>query len=322
VEAAVTISPDRILKELSELWVTMGKEGQAESGAAGGTGVLRACTMTLIVMAEESEDIGALGETMAALMPEHPARTVLVRLCGKRERALSERVYAQCWMPFGQRRQICCEQVEITAADAALGDLPSVVLPLAVADLPVMLWCRTPRLLGMPEFGQMAAMATKTIVDSAAMPDAREALRRIAAASGSGLTMGDLAWTRLTRWREMLSQVFENRERLEQLASCARVTIEYGPGEETSARYLGAWIAGAAPGIAELRPAGAIRVELAGEGLRVELARRDGALLVTVNERSRHTRLPHPSDYALMREELGIVGPDGVFERSLEAAAK
>jgi hypothetical protein len=26
-------------------------------------------------------------------------------------------------MPFGQRRQICCEQVEITASDAALADL-------------------------------------------------------------------------------------------------------------------------------------------------------------------------------------------------------
>jgi glucose-6-phosphate dehydrogenase assembly protein OpcA len=318
VEAAVTISPDRILKELSELWVTMGKEGQAESGAS----VLRACSMTLIVIADEADDTGALGETMAALMPEHPARTVLVRLCGQRERALSERVYAQCWMPFGQRRQICCEQVEITAADAALGDLPSVVLPLAVADLPVMVWCRTPRLLAMPEFGQIASMATKTIMDSAAMPNAREALRLIAAASASGLTIGDLAWTRLTRWREMLSQVFENRERLSQLASCTRVTVEYGPGEETSARYLGAWIASVSPGRVEVKPAGGLRVELSGKGLRVELLRQDGTLTVTVNELAHHMRLPHPTDYTLMREELTIVRWDPVFERSLEAAAK
>jgi len=61
------------------------------------------------------------GETMAALMPEHPARTIVVRLSGAGERALAERVYAQCWMPFGERRQICCEQIEITASDAAPG---------------------------------------------------------------------------------------------------------------------------------------------------------------------------------------------------------
>ena len=62
---------------------------------------------------------------------------------------MAERVYAQCWKPFGQHRQICCEQMEITASDAALADLPSVVLPLAVADLPLIVWCRSPRLLAM-----------------------------------------------------------------------------------------------------------------------------------------------------------------------------
>ena len=36
---SATVSPDHILKELSELWVKMGKEGQAETGS----GVLRAC---------------------------------------------------------------------------------------------------------------------------------------------------------------------------------------------------------------------------------------------------------------------------------------
>jgi glucose-6-phosphate dehydrogenase assembly protein OpcA len=76
-------------------------------------------------------------------MPEHPARAILVRLSGAGDRSLAERVYSQCWMPFGQRRQICCEQVEITASDAALADLQSVVLPLTVPDLPLIVWCRS-----------------------------------------------------------------------------------------------------------------------------------------------------------------------------------
>ena len=37
--------------------------------------------------------------------------------------ALAARVFAQCWMPFGHRQQICCEQIEITASDASLPDL-------------------------------------------------------------------------------------------------------------------------------------------------------------------------------------------------------
>lgn len=312
----MTISPDRVLKELAELWVDEGKSGS-------GSSVLRACTMTLIVIAEEGEDASGIGETIAALMPEHPARAVLIRLCGSTKRALSAQVLAQCWMPFGQRRQICCERVEIIAADAALADLPSVVLPLAVADLPVLLWCRTPRLLGMPEFRQMAGMASKVVVDSAAMPDAAEALRRIASAIGRGTMVADLAWTRLTRWREMLAQVFENRARLAQLAGVGSAVVEYGPGFETAARYMAAWIGGALNARVELRPGDAkLRIELSGSDLRVELARQDGTLTVTINELSHQTNLPQPTDYLLMREEMSIVRRDPVFERTLEAAAK
>jgi glucose-6-phosphate dehydrogenase assembly protein OpcA len=320
------LSPDRILKELAAMWTGL---ASARNGEATSAGVLRACTMTLVVVAEESEDMTALGETIAALMPEHPARAILVLLRGDGPRALSERVYAQCWMPFGQRRQVCCEQVEIVASDAALADLPAVVVPLAVADLPVILWCRAARLLGTPEFRSIAAMAARVVVDSAQMPDARAALSRLAGAAERA-AIGDLAWTRVTRWREMLSQVFENRERMAQIAAIRDVRVAYGPGYETSARYLAAWVvdglraAGARPDVA-LAPDAAVptlRVDLAGPDLRIALSREEQRLVVTVNEISQHMNLPRPGDYILMREELAIVRRDPVFERTLASAVK
>jgi glucose-6-phosphate dehydrogenase assembly protein OpcA len=313
------MSPDHILRELSDLWVGMSKSGQGESAA----GVLRACSMTLIVLSEESDDPSALGETIAALMPEHPARAILVRLHADGPRALSERVYAQCWMPFGQRRQICCEQIEITASDAALADLPAVVLPLAVADLPVILWCRTPRLLGMPEFRAIAGMATRVIVDSGAMPDAQDALRRLASAADRTV-LGDLAWTRLTRWREMLSQVFENRERLTQIASISEAQVGFGPGYESSARYLASWISDclpkAKPAVAADPATPTLQLDLSGEGIHISLRRENQRLVATVNEISQCTNLPQPGDYILMREELAITARDAVFERTLRRA--
>src|SRR5213079_752180 len=106
------------------------------------------------------------------------------RLRGAAERELTERVYQQCWKPFGQRQQICCEQIELTASDAALGDLPSVLLPLVVADLPVVLWCRSPRVMAMPEFEDIARIATKVVLDSAAFENASDAMRRLAEAQG------------------------------------------------------------------------------------------------------------------------------------------
>jgi glucose-6-phosphate dehydrogenase assembly protein OpcA len=319
---AATLSPDHILKELSELWVTLAKPSEAASGA----GVLRACSLTLVVLAEETEDVSALCETIAALMPEHPARTIIIRLRGSGERILSERVYAQCWMPFGQRRQICCEQVEITASDSALADLPPVVLPLAVPDLPVIVWCRSARLAAMPEFRRIAAMAHKVVIDSSTMPDPLTALRRLAEVSSRGVMLGDLAWTRITRWRAMLSQVFEHRETLALVPAIAKVHVTYAPTYDTAAWYMGAWIVDAAghpelkvepdPGVSSLR------VELTGEGLRVVLLRNEGRLTVTVNEMTNCTHLSQPTDYLLMREELGIVRRDLVFEGTLASAAR
>ena len=321
---STTIAPEKILKELSALWVDSGKQGQAEGGA----GVLRACSMTLLVLAEAGEDTQDLGETIAGLMPEHPARAILVRLSGSGDRSLAERVYSQCWMPFGQRRQICCEQVEITASDAALADLRSVVLPLTVADLPLIVWCRSPRLFAMPEFREFAQMAHKVVIDSASSPDPAALLERANKGVSSGIMLGDLSWTILTRWREMLSQVFENRQNAAHIAKVTKVDVEWGGSRYVPALYLGAWIRDslAAVGvnaqfqIARTADDDLLGVQLTGEGITVKLAREKDRMVVTLNGSSQCTNLPQPTDYMLMREELGIVRHDPVFERTLKSA--
>jgi len=317
---STTVAPDRILKELAALWVEEGKQGA--------TGVLRACSMTLIVIAEERADTSELGETIAALMPEHPARAILVRVRAGSERALSERVYQQCWMPFGQRRQICCEQIELTASDAALGDLPSVLLPLIVADLPVIVWCRSPRLVPMPEFAQIGRLADKVILDSAQFERPAEGLGEITRAQQGGLRIADLAWTRLTRYREMLARVFENREYFKGLPGIETVSVACAPGYETAGLYMAAWVrdvlaqAGVSVKARASRGAATLSVELASPDLRVLLKREADRLVVNVGDLSYCTHLAPSTDYLLMREELRIVRRDTLFERTLSTAAQ
>jgi hypothetical protein len=45
-------------------------------------------------------------------------------------------------------------------------------------------------------------------------------------------------------------------------------------------------------------------------------------MVVTLNGQSQCTNLPQPTDYLLMREELGIVRHDPVFEKTLASAAQ
>jgi glucose-6-phosphate dehydrogenase assembly protein OpcA len=325
---AATLSPDRILRELADLWVATGQE-HAEAGS----GVLRACAMTLIVLAGETDDMANLGETIAALMPEYPARTILIRPGGTGAPALAERVYSQCWMPFRQRRQICCEHIEITASDASLVDLPSILLPLVAPDLPVLLWWRNQRLLGTPEYGKLAAIAHKVIVDSAGLPDANAALPLLVGLARGEVALGDLSWTLLTRWREMLSGVFESRQCQARLPEISNVVVSFaGVCPPVFAWYMGAWVANALAdaGVhAELtwqpRPeltGYALRLELAGGDFRVSLERHDDRLSVQAGALSNCANLSQPTDCLLMREELGIVRRDPVFERTLATAAR
>ena len=192
--AGGTIAPDRILHEMADLWVSLGKQGEGDAG------VLRACSMTLIVAAEESDDAQAIGETLAALMPEHPSRAIVVRFRAEDQRSLAARVFAQCWMPFGHRQQICCEQIEITASDASLPDLAAVLMPLKVPDLPVILWCRSPRLFRLAAFAQLSSIAQKVVLDSAACDDQAGAIKEMQeAVAGGRAPLADLSWTRLTQ---------------------------------------------------------------------------------------------------------------------------
>ena len=320
---AAILSPETILRQLADTWAGLGKEGP---------GVLRACSMTLVTVMQEAEDLPAMLETLAALMPEHPARSIVVRL--QSGASLAGRVTAQCWMPFGQRRQICSEQIEITASQDALEDVASVIAPLAAPDLPLILWCRSRGAVESAGFDRLAKMASKVVLDTADWPDAQAAIQRIAALAARGVRVADLSWTRLTRWREMLSQVFENRKYAARLPAISRVRVIYGgAARAVAASYMGAWVvdALAAAGVrAALTlepdanvPAGQFStVELSGAGFHVELARQQERLVTTVDGLSHCTGLPHATDCQLLREELGIVRQDPVFERTVSSAAR
>jgi glucose-6-phosphate dehydrogenase assembly protein OpcA len=184
-----------------------------------------------------------------------------------------------------------------------------------------------------PEFGEIARMATKVVVDSAKDTDAIDAIRRMADAVRSGggiadLVWADLAWTRLTRWRETLARVFENRDTLARLSEVNRVQVRFGPTYETAAWYLAAWAANALASVGQVvtptisRQEASLRLELSGGTFRVELSRQDDRLVTVVNEQSNCTNLPRPADYHMMREELGIVRCDAVFEATLASAAR
>jgi glucose-6-phosphate dehydrogenase assembly protein OpcA len=323
---SASLAPDSILRELSQMWTSLGKQDKAAEA-----GVLRACSLTLVVVSPAHEDQAALGETLAALMPRHPSRTIVIRLGGAE--SLSSGVTSQCWMPFGKRRQICCEQINITAGTGGMDDVASILGPITAPDLPRVLWCRCPTAWDTPSFDRVARLATRVIVDSAQWANPKDGVATIARLARQ-LHLGDLSWTRLTRWREMLSQIFDNPQYADHAAGIRQIRVIYGgAAPSVEAYYMSSWLTdclGRAGAQAELAMAAGPQteaealqeVELSNDSFRVSLGRLRKSLVITADGVSRCINLPAFPDHLLMNEELDIVCADPVFERTLAAAAQ
>ncbi len=322
------VRPDAILGELHNLWITLGNDAEAE----GKDGVLRACSMTLIVAMDEAEAPAPVGETIAEVMPEHPSRAIILRHRVSETVFLDAKVSAQCWVPLGQRRQICSEQIEITSSSASLVSVPGLVLPLLAPDLPVVVWCRCARLFDLPAFQQIAELSGKLIVDSAQLGAAGASLNKLREAR-SGRAIADLAWTRLTPWREAIAQLFEShvcqsgRDRLSELL------VSYGGGAVPAVGwYIAAWLSSAlrwtdASGRLRFDPdprakQGELnRLVLSGSGLTLRVARTgEQVLTADINGGVQRTFLPAARESRTIARELSVSGRDPVFERALEDA--
>jgi len=312
---ATAPNPDKILREFSNLWTDAAKQ----EGSGDGTGLLRACSMTLIAFIDDEDDSTAVGETIALLMREHPSRAIVIRLC-ERPDVLEARVFAQCWMPFGHNQQVCCEQVELTASLNRLKDVPSVVGPLAAPDLPRVVWIRSSRLSGAPDISGVLTLGDKLIVDSS-RPGA-PAFADLRFLASAGLIIGDLAWTRITKLRELLAQLLAGKD----LSTIKRVTIEHC-GTETGqeAKYLQAWLRSALAGATvDFRRTGEegggsikrISVEWAsGDPLHIQVS--SGCATFESGALRQRANLSSNADHSLLGEELSIIKHDRVFEQTL-----
>ena len=313
-----SVQPEKILKDLGSLWVDLGKQEE--------NGVLRACAMTFIVTVDESQDAFSVGETIAAIMHHHPSRAIVVRVSQSDEPSLDARVLAQCWMPFGRNQQICCEQIEISSSLGSLRDVPGVIRGLIVPDLPVVLYCRNFQLSQTPQFQALLPLAGKLVIDSGS---ARlEPLTYLASLPQAGCRKADLTWSRLTRWRESIAQIFENPSHLQGAAALDEIEVRYsGEMEPVAAYYLAAWfqlilgtdvklVRSIGPSFAAI--AG---VTFRGPGLDAALEMMDESSEETrVNGIRQRVVFPEMRECDLLREELSIMSHDPIFEAVLSLA--
>ena len=215
-----------IEKELTSLWKRAG--GEHDPGDAP---VMRACSMNLIVVTDEETEADELAALVGEITVEHPARIFLVvadRANGSPR--LESWISARCSLPVPGGRQVCCEQISLRAAGTEANKIPSIIISLLVADMPVVLLWEGDVSTRDPVLAALARVADRVIIDSSADPSSPRTFFEWGAFvrdAGGHTTFSDLAWTHVTPWRAVLAQLFQPADTRPHLSAIDSVSIEY-----------------------------------------------------------------------------------------------
>lgn len=226
--------------------------------------------------------------TLAGLAERHPSRTVLLVPRPDEDDGIDADVAMRCF-PVADRA-ICSEVVELHLRGSRALAPASLVLPLAISDLPVFVRWR-----GQPDFGgvqwrQLVDVADRVIVDSSEWDELTYA--ELDAFFGDA-AISDIAWARTEPWRAELARYWPAIREQE-------IRIR---GPRAEATLLHGWLnARLERAIRPIEPAGELGVRLGGEDVRPP-----------------HAAPATPSD--LLSAELDSFARDRVYEEAARAAS-
>lgn len=226
--APTPVEPNAIERGLTDLW----NRADEQLRDTGQRALIRSCTLNFVVVLPRADLIPQAADTAAALTLRHPCRIFLVGAEPQAESGkLESSVSALCHIPTPGGRHICCEQVTVVALGDAVRRLTQLILGLLIPDVPLVVWWRSGLSFDLPLFQGLTHVADRLIVDTAEFDTPAAALARLARLlKQRPLALADLAWNRLTCWRELTAQFFDAAQQRPYLDRLDRVAVEAGGG--------------------------------------------------------------------------------------------
>jgi len=225
-----------IEQELNKLWEKLAQEQKA-----------RACLFTLIIWTGDRQEY--FQEVAKRVLENFPCRLMFIQPCHQDARALKVDVSAV--VDDQNNSSIACDRIDVELGVDARQQLPSLLLPHLVPDLPVyLMWGEDPSVDG-SLFESLRPWATKLIFDSEITRGLqRFAQKLIQLHSVHGQDIADLNWVRTEPWRDLISKTFNSQEGLDSLLQAEFIRIHYNECQGTyctfttaQAIYLQAWLA-------------------------------------------------------------------------------
>ncbi|MEV8272891.1 glucose-6-phosphate dehydrogenase assembly protein OpcA [Microbacterium sp. NPDC077184] len=212
--------PDTTVSKISRALVSVREEG-------GAVALGRVLTLIIITRLGAEE---AVIEAANDASREHPMRVIVLMIGDSAQTDSCLNAQIRVGGDAGASEVVTLHVV----GDAGRAPLESLVTGLLLPDAPVVVWWpdATPPVTAKTSIGRIAQ---RRITDAATKPDPTAWVAGLGASYAPGDT--DLAWTRLTRWREQLAAILDQPP----YETVTAVTVR-GAADSPSTALLAAWL--------------------------------------------------------------------------------
>ncbi len=233
------VPPSQIQEELDALWDSQDNKNK-----------IRASLFNLIFFTKQSSREDYVRKISSKLIEKFPSRIFFISLDATSPANSLKTAVSVISTQQGEYN-VTCDLIEIFAEGDDGKQVPFLLLPHIIPDLPVFLVWEEDPCLENPLCNELKSFATRIIFDSESTEDLcrfSKAVMKIQ--SSSNCEIADLNWARMESWRDLLSTTFSNAEKIEQLQNTLSMSITYNAQETPSfchtkiqSIYLQTWIA-------------------------------------------------------------------------------
>ncbi len=197
-------------------------------------------------------DQDALRDVLQRLARRTPCRAFVLLLddsatIGTAELAATTRSHSNV-------RDIMLEEITIRLPEAAFAQIPGLVRPLLMNDLPNHLYWATRWPKNEAQFDALAGLCDHAVVDSRRFADVARDLASVQARRARGQRITDLTWLRLRPWRRAMAEAFERVPWAPGMPT--RALIRHGRAAGAAAQRFGDWLKERVGARIDLEPAG------------------------------------------------------------------
>ncbi len=203
--------------------------------------VMRASTLTLIVIHRERKKFEQYQETLMDVTSHHPGRLVHVLIDPSRSQEnINAAVSALCRMPGNGDNRICCEQVVFKTGPAGEIHISGAVIPLLLPALPVYVVVTDPALVRSNRLASLFQMADKMIFDFSLKTGGLPATPALMLKTNENIAIGDLKWAAFADWRRSVMPLFDGAEGKKYRETINHLVVTPGAGYKSL--FMLGWI--------------------------------------------------------------------------------